>query len=123
MRCGDGHFQAVVPFLAAIGLVAGLKRMSPFIGVSGMNGHLLLTLVDHAKPFKGTWQIYKQQESGYTACHSPAPTAHHLDEPPSCQGFSTDRQVCRFTEVLQFYGWSIDAETPESLQFRQACSL
>jgi hypothetical protein len=123
MRCGDGHFQAVAPFWAAIELVAGLKRMSPFIGVSGMNGHLLLTLVDHAKPFKGTWQIYKQPESGYTACHSPAPTAHHLDEPPSCQGFSTDRQVCRFTEVLQFYGWSIDAETPESLQFRQACSL
>jgi hypothetical protein len=87
-----------------------------------MNGHLLLTLVDHAKPFKGTWQIYKKSDSLYAACHSPSPSATHSDA-PSCQTFTSNQQVCRFTELLQFHGWSIDGQSPESLSFRQACAL
>jgi hypothetical protein len=87
-----------------------------------MNGHLLLTLVDHSKPFKGTWQIYKESDNRYAACHSPAP-AEMGGEPPSCQAFTSNQQVCRFAELLQFYGWSIEGQTPESVTFRQACAL
>lgn len=88
----------------------------------GMNGHLLLTLVDHAKPFKGTWQIYRESDSLYSACHSPSPSTCTPEE-ASCQLFTSNQQVCQFTELLQFYGWSIDGQTPESLHFRQGCSL
>jgi hypothetical protein len=42
---------------------------------SALKGHLLLTLVDHAKPFKGTWRIYRQGETIYSACHAPALSA------------------------------------------------
>lgn len=87
-----------------------------------MNGHLLLTLVDHAKPFKGTWQIYQQGDSLFSACHSPAPVAES-PEASSCQAFTTNQQICQFTELLQFYGWSIDGQTAETLEFRQGCSL
>lgn len=87
-----------------------------------MAGNLLLTLVDHAKPFKGTWQIYQQAQSGYSACHS----SGLMDEPPagsSCQTFTTSKEVCHFTELLQFYGWSIEGHSPECVAFRQGCAL
>ncbi len=87
-----------------------------------MTGHLLLTLVDHAKPFKGLWRIYKQNDCLYAACHSRGTTANRV-EPLSCQSFNSTQQVCQFTEVLQFYGWSIDGQTSESLEFLQACAL
>lgn len=87
-----------------------------------MNALLLLTLVDHGKPFKGTWQIYKQSESLYSACHSTKP-AHGSSQASSCQIFTSHQQVCQFTELLQYYGWSIDGQTAESLDFRQACCL
>lgn len=87
-----------------------------------MNGQLLLTLVDHAKPFKGTWQIFKESETFYSACHMPT-SPDQGTEPPSCQAFTSNQQVCRFTELLQFYGWSIEGQTPESVRFRQVCSL
>lgn len=87
-----------------------------------MNGHLLLTLVDHAKPFKGTWHIYKENEERFAACHSPSPGAPR-PESPSCQVFSSPQQICRFTELLQFHGWSMEGQTPESVRFRQACAL
>jgi hypothetical protein len=87
-----------------------------------MDSHLLLTLVDHAKPFKGTWQIFQDQDNHYLACHSPSSVAL-AEEPPSCQRFTSNQQVCHFTELLQFYGWSIDGQTPESLRFRQGCAL
>ncbi|MFM7464701.1 MAG: hypothetical protein ACKO28_04390 [Cyanobium sp.] len=90
---------------------------------SAFKGHLLLTLVDHAKPFKGTWQIYKQGETIYSACHSPAPSGAGEASPESCQAFSSNRQVCQFTEMLQFYGWSVEEQTPDSLHFRQSCAL
>jgi hypothetical protein len=87
-----------------------------------MNDQLLLTLVDHSKPFKGIWQIYKKSDSLYAACHCPSPSATGSDI-PCCQAFNSNQQVCRFTELLQFYGWSIDGQSPESLVFRQACAL
>jgi hypothetical protein len=87
-----------------------------------MNGQLLLTLVDHAKPFKGTWHIFQDHDNQYTACHSPS-QASQADEPATCQAFTSNQQVCQFTETLQFYGWSIDGQTPESLRFRQGCAL
>lgn len=87
-----------------------------------MTGHLLLTLVDHGKPFKGTWQIYKESDNRYAACHSPSPAAVNAEH-PSCQAFTSNQQVCRFTELLQFYGWSIEGHTSESVMFRQACAL
>jgi hypothetical protein len=87
-----------------------------------MTGHLLLTLVDHAKPFKGTWHIYQDNDNLFSACHCPS-TSGHDSEPPSCQAFTSNQQVCRFAELLQFYGWSIDGQTPESLRFRQGCAL
>jgi hypothetical protein len=87
-----------------------------------MNGRLLLTLVDHAKPFKGTWQIFQEREGRYAACHLPSPSPE-ASEPPSCQAFTSNQQVCRFTEVLQFHGWSIEGHSAESVSFRQACAL
>ena len=89
---------------------------------SAFKGHLLLTLVDHAKPFKGIWQIYKQGETIYSACHSPASAAGE-PSPAFCQAFSSNRQVCQFTEMLQFYGWSVEDQTLDSLNFRQSCAL
>lgn len=86
-------------------------------------GRLLLTLVDHAKPFKGTWQIYRRGDTLYSACHSPAPTAVDAGTEASCQAFNSSKQICQFTEMLQFYGWSVEEQTPDSLQFRQSCSL
>jgi len=86
-------------------------------------GHLLLTLVDHAKPFKGSWQIYRQGEAMYSACHSPAPSGAEESADPCCQTFTTNKQVCHFTGVLQFYGWSVEGQTPESVTFLQSCSL
>ncbi|MFN9548615.1 MAG: hypothetical protein ACK6AD_16405 [Cyanobacteriota bacterium] len=87
-----------------------------------MNGHLLLTLVDHGKPFKGTWHIYKEGHNRYAACHSPS-SLDVSPEAPSCQAFTSNQQVCRFAELLQFYGWSIEGQTPESVTFLQACAL
>lgn len=87
-----------------------------------MDGHLVLTLVDHAKPFKGTWQIFKASDSLYSACHSPAPSGE-MDPEASCKVFTSNQQVCLFTELLQFYGWAIDGQTPEGVQFRQVCCL
>ena len=86
-------------------------------------GHLLLTLVDHAKPFKGTWQIYRQGEAMYSACHSPATDGAGDSADPCCQAFSTNKQVCQFAGMLQFYGWSVEGQTPESLTFLQSCAL
>ncbi|MEB3335286.1 MAG: hypothetical protein VKP70_09905 [Cyanobacteriota bacterium] len=87
-----------------------------------MSGHLLLRLVDHAKPFKGTWQIYRESDNLFSACHCPS-TSGQESEPPSCQTFTSNQQVCRFTALLQFYGWTIEGQTPESVRFRQVCSL
>ncbi len=87
-----------------------------------MNGQLLLTLVDHGKPFKGTWKIYKEADNRYAACHGRS-TAASDQNPPSCQAFLSTRQVCRFAELLQFHGWAIDRPTPESQRFLQACAL
>jgi hypothetical protein len=87
-----------------------------------MDGHLLLTLVDHAKPFKGTWQIFQAHDDRYLACHSPSPLAQS-SELSSCQAFTSNKRVCQFTELLQFYGWSIAGQSPQSLHFRQGCAL
>ena len=87
-----------------------------------MKGNLLLTLVDHAKPFKGTWQIFKRDEQNYLACHTPSLNSPS-GEPACCQSFSSSHQVCHFTGTLQFYGWSIDGQSPETLRFRQVCAL
>lgn len=87
-----------------------------------MHGHLVLTLVDHAKPFKGIWQIFQQSDSLYSACHSPSP-AGQTDDEASCKLFTSNQQVCQFTELLQFYGWAIEGQTSESVQFRQGCCL
>jgi hypothetical protein len=86
-------------------------------------GHLLLTLVDHAKPFKGTWHIYRQGETNYSACHAPAPTGAGEAAEAFCQAFDSNRHVCQFTETLQFYGWSVEEPTPDSLHFLQSCAL
>lgn len=90
---------------------------------AALKGHLLLTLVDHAKPFKGTWQIYRQGEAIYSACHSPAPSGTGETGEAFCQSFKSNRQVCQFTELLQFYGWSVEGQSPDSLHFRQGCAL
>jgi hypothetical protein len=90
---------------------------------SAFKGHLLLTLVDHAKPFKGMWQIYRQGETIYSACHSPAPSGAGEPADPCCQAFSTNKQVCQFAELLQFYGWSVEGQTPDSMTFLQSCAL
>lgn len=90
---------------------------------SVFKGHLLLTLVDHGKPFKGTWQIYKQGETLYSACHSPAASGGEKTAEAFCQGFVSNRQVCQFTELLQFHGWSVEAQTPDSQTFLQSCAL
>jgi hypothetical protein len=90
---------------------------------SAFKGHLLLTLVDHAKPFKGTWQIYRQGETIYSACHSAAPSGAGPTAEAFCQSFNSNRQVCQFTELLQFYGWSVEEQTAASLNFRQSCAL
>ncbi|MEB3317380.1 MAG: hypothetical protein VKO39_04495 [Cyanobacteriota bacterium] len=87
-----------------------------------MNDLLLLTLVDHAKPFKGTWQIYKKTDHHYSACHSPSASTTRSSS-ASCQAFTSHQQVCRFTEVLLFHGWSIAGESPDSVTFRQTCAL
>lgn len=88
-------------------------------------GRLLLTLVDHAKPFKGIWQIYQQSDTLFSACHSQPPALEEIvpAEALSCQPFSTHQQVCQFASLLQFYGWSVDDQSPEGLRFRQGCSL
>jgi hypothetical protein len=88
-----------------------------------MSGPLVLTLVDHAKPFKGTWQIYRVSEERYAACHSPSLAGAKRPQSPSCQVFSGHQQICRFTALLQFHGWSMEEQTAESLRFRQACAL
>ncbi|MGA1304418.1 MAG: hypothetical protein ACO3ZD_10295 [Cyanobium sp.] len=90
---------------------------------SAFKGHLLLTLVDHAKPFKGTWQIYRQGETIYSACHAPAPSGAGDTSEAFCQAFTSNRQVCQFTELLQFYGWSVEGQSPDSLHFLQGCAL
>jgi hypothetical protein len=90
---------------------------------SALKGNLLLTLVDHAKPFKGTWRIYRQGETIYSACHSPARLGAREAEEAFCQAFQNNRQVCQFTELLQFYGWSVEEQTPDILNFRKSCAL
>jgi hypothetical protein len=60
---------------------------------SALKGHLLLTLVDHAKLFKGTWRIYRQGETIYSACHSAAPSGAGPTAEAFCQSFNSNRQV------------------------------
>lgn len=87
-----------------------------------MNGQLLLTLVDHGKPFKGTWQIYKENDRCYAACHCPLSEGSDR-EVAYCQAFHSPQQVCRFAELLQFHGWAMDRPSPESQGFVLACAL
>jgi hypothetical protein len=99
------------------------ERKECTLECSLMTGPLLLTLVDHAKPFKGTWQIHRISEERYAACHSPSPEGAKRPQPPSCQVFIGHQQICRFTALLQFHGWSMEGHSAESLRFRQACAL
>lgn len=87
----------------------------------------LATLVDHQKPFKGTWEIYRNEEQRYIACHH----ANHQPEAvrdagelaESCQDLGGEPQACAFTSQLQFHGWTIENQDRSCQEFRLACHL
>ena len=87
----------------------------------------LLTLVDHGKPFKGTWQVFHPEGEAYLACHTPADVA--LGQPDQllpaayCCRLDSRQQACVFTGELQRHGWSIEGNSPLAREFRQACAL
>jgi hypothetical protein len=87
----------------------------------------LITLVDHQKPFKGIWEIYRDSSQHYIACHhanqehqSASDTAAAAE---SCQELGEERQACAFTSQLQFHGWTIENHDPSCQEFRLACHL
>ncbi|MFN7898443.1 MAG: hypothetical protein ACK5N0_02095 [Synechococcaceae cyanobacterium] len=87
----------------------------------------LLTLVDHHKPFKGTWEIYRDGEQHYTACHHANQLAIGGAQAgataESCQELGGERQACAFTSQLQFHGWTIENHDRSCQDFRLACHL
>lgn len=104
-----------------------------------MDRQHLLTLVDHQKPFKGIWEIYRDASQHYIACHhanhqnqasgQAAPegtrmaTSKATEMAESCQELGGERQACAFTSQLQFNGWTIENHDPTCQEFRLACHL
>ncbi|MFN6132255.1 MAG: hypothetical protein ACK46L_05020 [Synechococcaceae cyanobacterium] len=104
-----------------------------------MDRQHLVTLVDHQKPFKGTWEIYRDASQHYIACHhanhpsqassqtateaTSWATSQTTATAESCQELGSERQACAFTSQLQFNGWSIENHDPSCQEFRLACHL
>jgi hypothetical protein len=87
----------------------------------------LATLVDHQKPFKGTWEIYRDAGQHYIACHhanhQPLASSQASESGEFCQELGGEPQACSFTSQLQFHGWTIDNHDRSCQEFRLACHL
>ena len=87
----------------------------------------LATLVDHQKPFKGTWEIYRATDQHYIACHHANPQLNvelqATANIESCQDLGGESEACAFTNQLQFHGWTIENDDRSCQEFRLACQL
>jgi hypothetical protein len=87
----------------------------------------LITLVDHQKPFKGTWEIYRDGSQHYSACHHANQeiqgASDTVETAEACQELGSEPQACAFTSQLQFHGWTIENHDPSCQEFRLACHL
>ena len=92
-----------------------------------MDREHLATLVDHQKPFKGTWEIYRDANQHYIACHHANPQANvdlnSSANAEACQDLGGEQQACAFTNQLQFHGWTIASHDRSCQEFRLACQL
>jgi hypothetical protein len=92
-----------------------------------MDRQHLVTLVDHQKPFKGTWEIYRDGSQHYIACHHANQeiqgASDTVETAEACQELGSEPQACAFTSQLQFHGWTIENHDPSCQEFRLACHL